>query len=353
MKRALLLVLAAGCSTIGSSGQGDVDLPSSGVGPFRKLGQSEVPGVDPFVLDNEVARFREPDALALDDDPTSTRVALFVVAHDGDHDVIVKTHADDARSFYGTSADVPSHKPLKVVDMPGVNTRGVDVSGPSAIRVGGEIRLYFAGPGGIWLTRSLDGVLFPPQSAPVFARDAMAPSVAQFPDGSFHMLYVSGGNIWEAKSDDGTVWQELDGPVLSPSEPATNLAPGEKPPFDTYAVSDPVLLPRMTPAGRLQVRVLYTGYDGPPGEPGTNSTIGFAARYGDTGTLSRQSQPVYSVGKHEAAPGFFAWSGGEMLYVQQDKTTSTASAGVVPAIAGAVGPATLTLGPPAPFPDSP
>jgi hypothetical protein len=349
MTRRLLLLLAmAGCATVGSTGQGDVDLPSSGVGPFRKLGQSEVPGVDPFVLDNETARYREPSALALDDDATSTRVAMYAVATVNGHDAIVRTRADDARSFFGTSADAPDHKPLVVVQLP-----GADVRGPSAIRAGGEVRLYYAAQGGIWLARSQDGLTFATSSAPVLAGDYSAPSVAAMPSGGYRMMVASGQSIWEAASDDGTAWTKLDGAVLDPSAPKTDLAPGEKPPFDTYAVTDPVILPRMTPAGRLQVRVLYTGYDGPPGVAGTNSTIGFAARYGDSGPLSRQSQPVYSVGKHESAPAYFAWSAGAMLYVQQDKALSGASAGVVPAIAGAVAPATMTLGVPAPFPDSP
>ncbi|MEO6419733.1 MAG: hypothetical protein ABIP39_10020, partial [Polyangiaceae bacterium] len=178
--------------------------------------------------------------------------------------------------------------------------------------------------------------------------------------GRFRMLFSWGASIAEAASADGLTWTRLDAdpstpeldPVFGPSAPVApeSLAPGEKPPFDPGQVTDPVLLPRMTSAGRLQIRVLYTGYDSPPGKPARASAIGFAARYGDAGPLVRNPLPVLSLGKHERGPAFFEWDGGTMLYVAVDQVDGT---NVYPAIIAAFAPPTLTLGMPSSFADSP
>jgi hypothetical protein len=162
-------------------------------------------------------------------------------------------------------------------------------------------------------------------------------------------MYAAGGYIGEAESVDGLSFTRLQGnPIFGPSEnpdPAS-LGPGEKPPFDTGSVSDPCLSPRVTPQGRLHVRVLYTGIDS-SGVP----SIGFAARYGDSGRLVRQSQPVYAVNKQEEGPTLFEWSGGSMLYVGQDrqKTPDTHYF----AIAAAFAPANLRLPAAVDYPEAP
>lgn len=364
MRHAILaLVGLVSCATIGSTGEGDVDLPTTGVGPFRKLDSTEVLGVAPFVLADKPSRYREPSALAVTADASTPSVYLYAVAQNADAtmnvtDVIVRTRADDARSFYGTSDDT-GHAP-RVVLAPDAAWEGARLGGPSALRVGAQVWLYYAAAGGIGLARSDDGVAFRKEAAPVLAPDASvawettplaAPSVAQYPDGSFRMLYAAGAFIGEAESADGVTWKRRDAdastpaidPVLGPSAPVdpATLAPGAKPPFDTKSVGDPCLVPRVTPAGRLHVRVLYTGRDVAGG-----STIGFAARYGDTGPLSRQASPLYSVGKNEAAPTMFTWPGGVMLYVHQDKPVDSTTP-PFPAIAAAFAPPNLSLGVPA------
>ena len=373
----------AGCATLGSTGQGDVDLPSSGVGPFRKLATLETKDVAPFVFHDNVKRYREPSAVPQDDDPASARVVLFAVATEvapggAARDVIVRTRADDGRSFFATASDLSlhaQHSPT-VVLRADLAWEGEGVSSPSAIRVvgaGAEWRLYYAAAGGIGLARSSDGITFRKEAAPVLARDASvpwetsapsAPSVARYPDGRWRMLYAAGGQIGEAASDDGVAWTRLDADPTTPAmDPVlgvaanvadASLAPGEKPPFDTGEVGDPCLLPRMTASGRLHVRVLYTGWDGPRGAVDRTSAIGFAARYGDTGRLVRNTAPVYSVAQHEAAPSLFTWDGGALLYVEQLMPASGTGAGASPAypgIAAAFAPPAQTLAPAGEFPD--
>jgi hypothetical protein len=323
----MLLTVPTGCGTLGSPPATGENLPSSGVGPFRPLAADELPSsaAPPFVLDDPAAPYREPSVVSSSDDGSSLAVVLFAVARVGGRDVIVRTSAPDARSFYGGAADNetgshPRHAPAVVLAADRA-WEGADLAGPSAVRVGAQLWLYYAGAGGIGLAVSDDGLAFTKMGvAPVLGPDASAdwettpphaPSVALVPDGSWLMLYGAGSSIGEATSADGKSWTRVDGgPVLAPGEG-----------FDAGQVDDPVVLPRVTPAGRLQIRVLYTGYDAPPGAPSRGSAIGFAARYGNSGPLSRQAVPVYGGSAHEAAPALFEPAIGSVLYAQQDETS--------------------------------
>jgi hypothetical protein len=366
---------AAACGTLASPPGSGGNLPSSGVGPFRPLARAEMPpfAPSPFVLDGSDARYREPSVVSAvagggGDVASGIAVLLFAVARVSGHDVIVRTRADDARSFYGTAADNETgahaaHSPAVVLAADRA-WEGVDLAGPSALRVGSRIWLYYAGAGGIGLATSDDGLAFAKTGPPVLGPDARvawettpphAPSVAPMPDGSWRMFYGAGRSIGEAASADGVAWTRVDAdPRTAAMDPV--LSPGAS--FDAGQVDDPVVLPRLTPAGRLQVRVLYTGYDAPPGgagggsvSPARTSAVGFAARFGEAGPLERQPLPVYLVGAHEAAPALFEFAGGTILYVQQDETADPSNP--YPAIAAAVAPESSTLGAAGPFPATP
>lgn len=358
----LLLLLALGaCATLGTQSNGDQNTPTAGVGPFRLLGATEMQGEPPYVLDDKPRSFREPAVLPLGG--SDMNVALYLVSQEmvgqERHGAIVRTRADDARSFYGALLDTGHHPPVVLsADQP---WEGADLSGPSALTVGGEVRLYYVGAGGVGLARSPDGLAFTKVAGPVLPNDALGPiggpSVARMPDGAFRMLFTQGDSIYEAASPDGVAWTRLDAdpstpamdPVLGPAPPRTDLTPGEKPPFDTLRVADPCLVPRVTPAGRLHFRVLYTGYAVPQDGGAPASAIGFAARYGESGTLSRQPLAVYSQNLHEAGPALFEWSGGSLLYVHQDRKGDTGYT----AVAVGFAPATLTLPAPSDFAQGP
>lgn len=320
----------------------------------------------PYVFSNQTADYGEPSVVGTSSDPTSTEVWMYAVGHVGGVDVIVRTRADDARSFYGDVADNATGAPPTppVVLKPDQAWEGGNLAGPSALMVSGQLWLYYAASGGIGLAQSSDGLTFTKQSAPVLAPDPSAtwemttphaPSVAVFPDGSWHMMYGAGGAIGEATSPDGLNWTRVDGnPILVPSptvDPST-LPTGDVPPFDEGGVDDPLLAPQTTVDGRLQVRVLYTGYGSPPGTMGRASAVGFAARFGDSGPLTSQPDPVYTASLHENAPAFFEWNGGSLLYVSEDNP-SLSSTMPFPAIAAAYAPADDTLPAPAPFPSTP
>jgi hypothetical protein len=351
MKRLALIVLAA-CATTGAAGEGDKNLPTSGVGPFRKLDVDEVKGIAPFVLDDDKAQYREPAALQEGDE-----TLLFAVGAKDGRDVVFRTRALDGRTFYGTSGHFGA-KPRVVLEPDGAPSweNGI-LSGPSVLRApSGELLLYYAGVGGIGVARSSDGITFTKDPAnPILKREAAwettevrAPSVIVLPSGRFAMFYSAGNAIGEAVSDDGIHFRRTGTtPVLGPSPPPApgSLLPNEKPPFDTSSVGDPCASTRTTPAGRLQVRVLYSGSDGAGG-----STIGFAARYGEEGALDRQPVAVYAVGQKEVAPALVERPEGSYLYVEQERRDGTR---IYRAIAGAFAPGNVKLPAPGDFPDAP
>lgn len=343
-------VLAA-CATTGDPGQGGQDPPSAGVGPFRELSADEVRGVAPFVLDDPEASYREPAVLQHEG-----ATLLYAAARAGGEDVIVRSRALDHRTFFGTSAHFGHQPPVVLApDAPWEEA----LSGPFALRVGGEIFLYYAGAEGIGVARSVDGLTFAKEPGPVLGTDATpgswesspprAPTVFALPDGRLRMLYAAGAAIGEAESADGLVWRRLGGgPALAPAAapPPGALRPGEKPPFDTAAVGDPCAVTRTTPAGRFHVRVLYTGTD----EAGATA-IGFAARYGEDGALERQPVPVASSREGESAPALLDLGDRSLLYAQRSRQLGSRPR--YPAIAASFAPANLTLEPPADFPDRP
>lgn len=355
MRRALgfaALVVLAACATTGASGEGDKNLPTVGVGPFRKLAADEVREIAPFVYDDRLALYREP-AVVGDGDAT----LLYVVAKRGGRDVIVRSRADDGRAFYGSTSDFGKTAPMVLAaDQP---WEGASVAGPFVLRSASGFTLYYAAAGGIGSARSADGLTFQKDPGPILARDpasawesteVRAPSAYVLGDGRVRLLYASGTSIGEAESTDGGAhFTRLSPrPILAPAPdaPPGSLLPHERPPFDTARVDDPCASLETTPAGRLHVRVLYTGYDA-----AGVSAIGYAARFGTEGLLERQATPIYSVGAKEAAPALLQTGDTSYLYVQQSRRIDDKLS--YSAIAAAYAPGSTHLPTPLEFPALP
>lgn len=328
------------CATLANEGQGDRDLPSAGVGPFRKLSALEQRGTPPIVLDDPKLQFRDPAVLPATDDPKSTEIFLYATANDAmGNDVIVRTHANDARTFFA--------RPKVVLAATKTWEEG-NVRSPSVLRVNGEVWMYYSTKNGIGLARSNDGLSFSSSDTPALAlAGAHGPSIVRLADGSSRMFYELGGQIWEAESPNGTAFTTR-GVVLSPAPATAQTDAGEKATFDTMAVGDPFVTTRTTPAGRLQFRVLYTGL----GVDGFS--IGFAARYGTDGPLVRNAAPVFLSANGDSAPGLFelvdpAARTQNISFLYDTEATK----GGYPGIAVAVAPVTSMLGAAKDFPDGP
>ena len=128
---ALALASLFSCATLGS--ESDVpELPSSGVGPFRKLEAKEVRGIAPFVLDNTNTEYLEPSVL-----PDGDGAILYATKRTGPTaSEIVRTRAEDARTFYGATGHFG--KAPKTVLAPALAWEGTALSRPSVLRVGSE-----------------------------------------------------------------------------------------------------------------------------------------------------------------------------------------------------------------------
>ena len=311
------------------------------MGPFRRLTSDEVPGIAPFVLDGE-GGYREPAVLG--EDPREARVVLFAGATGSGRDgipvgpVIVRSVAKDGRSFVGTGGG--PGRGTRLVLSASEPWEGGRVDSPFALRVDSEVLLFYAGVGGIGVARasSSEGP-FVKAGAPLLDGDPTRMSswesgaprapTAYLDGRTVHLFFASGGALGEAVADVSTlVFRRVDAdvrtpfvdPVLWPSprvDPKT-LAPGEKPPFDEAGLGDPCVAVRMTPAGRVHVRVLYTGY----ATSGTTA-IGFAARYGHEGALVRQALPVYAAKGKERAPALLDLGDRGYLYFTEPRTSDS------------------------------
>ena len=248
---------------------------------------------------------------------------------------------------------------------------GGSVHSPSVLRAGSSIYLYYAAAEGIGRAVSSDGVAFTKDTSPVLAPDPSVawettpptqPSVAIFPDGSWHMFYAAGVSIGEATSSDGVTWTRADGDPIDPGDrsgpsgrapfDAEHARARRSPPFDIGQVTDPCLLPRRYrrredasagPGALHRVRG-PTGGRVPPERDRLRRAL---RRLG--AAPGRNGSPVYAVGKHEAAPALFEWSEGALLYVHQDSSITPP----YPAIAAAVAPVTLVLPYPSGYAGSP
>ncbi len=253
---------------------------------------------------------------------------------------IVRHGALDGRSF-----DFPS----EVVLTPDATWEGGVLAAPAAVRVGGQIFLYYAAAGGIGLAKSSDSHAFTKVPGPVLAPAAggweqgavpASPGVVQLGDGSFRLFYeVPGtGSIGEASSPDGAAWTRLgSGPALAP---VAAVDGGDT--WESASVGSPFPMLAASGDGRPLLRLYYGAVDG-----AGKGTVALAARYGTDGAFSRAVSPVYgtSTTLDPREPCVVAFTGFTLLYA----TEKTTSGDMHAAIAVGVAPATVTLGPPDPM----
>jgi hypothetical protein len=353
------LVALAGCATLPQPAGDDQNQPSAGAGPYRALIDGELGSsrVAPDGLDDSRDYGRDIAVLDADGDPSTLGVVAYVAAGVSMNGMdptpttptrsIARYTALDGRTFAFASS---------VVLTPDAPWEGSVLASPAAVRVGGEIFLYYAAAGGIGLAKSPDGNAFTKVPGPVLGPAAggweqgaapASPGVVVLPDGSLRMFYeVSTGSgatastsIGEAESADGVSWTRLgDGPALSPGAPGD----GGGDTWDTASVGSPFPQLAVSAAGRTILQLLYGARDA----TGT-LTIALAARYGTDGPLVRSVSPVFGTGTTLAPrePCAVAFGGFALLYVTQ----SSSSTDTHPVVAVGVTPATAVLPPPDPM----
>ena len=174
----LSLVAISACATLDQESPIGQNLPSSGVGPFQVLSQMQVEPADvaPYVFLWPGQSPMEPCALPQSTDTTTPALFMYLDGQGSKGTVIARTRADDGISFYGDTVDEANHSSHKppVVLSPSLAWEGMNVSGPSVMRQGSAIWMYYAGDGGIGLAKSSDGLTFTKTGSPVLAPDASA-----------------------------------------------------------------------------------------------------------------------------------------------------------------------------------
>jgi hypothetical protein len=352
---AFAALAAASCATLPESG-GDEALPNAKAGPFRDIDAIELGNsrAAPNVMDDDDRFARDPSVVDLDGDPATLAAAGFfaVTIPPGEDpadpgappNAIVRNEALDGRSF--------DRAPVTVLE-PEAPWEGGTVGAPSALRVEGEIWLYYAAPGGIGLARSTDGFTFAREPAPVLApadggweQGAVpaSPGVVALPDGSLRMFYEVPGeggasSIGEARSTDGITWERVgSGPALAPSPPAA----GAEDPYDGLSVGDPAPVLAASATGRASLRLYHTARD-----RSGKSVIALAARFGDE-PLQRAAAPVFGASSSLAprAPWVVVYPDLSLLFATQRAGTSDTQS--YPAVSAGVAPANAHLPPPDP-----
>ena len=289
------LYLLAGCATLASEGRGDVDLPNTLTGPFRALKRAKTCDGDVCTGVNELPPGVPNGAVDYPGNPPSRspsvlvlgglRVAMYA-ARGLPTDRIVRMISNDARTFVEPQDVITINAPFE----------GTTIGDPCALFVGAAVWLYYGTETGLALARSNDGLTFTKEAvvlngapASFEAGPPRAPGVIRLGDGSFHLFYASGKAIGEAVSRDGVTFTRV-GIAVGPSAPVdpTTVPEGVRLPFDDDAVDDPWIDQSTTEGGRIQFRLHYTGRDRRGG-----SSIGFAGRFGTTGSFEKRDGFVF------------------------------------------------------------
>jgi hypothetical protein len=332
-------LLAVGCATLASeAGDENVERPNAMAGPFRALRSDEVAsGKAPYVLDKgELGAIHQATVLDLGDGTAPADAALYGVARLASQSGVYRFLAPDARTFAAQPAPAT---PVLIASEP---WEGAELDTPEIVHVGAELLLYYSGDEGIGAARSSDGIAFEKLPGPLLGTSGAgpweagtaprAPTVVEVASDDYRMFYEANGRIGEARSSDGLAWQRASSdPVLQPASDG-----GAEPPFDGASVGDPEAVVAVGAEGRKVTRVYYTGR----AADGT-SAIGMAARFGDSGSLTRAVAPAFASSRDPYAPDLVEFGGLVLLYVTERAGSDTSHD--YPAIAAGVAPATLSL----------
>ncbi|MFO0759606.1 MAG: hypothetical protein U0359_24145 [Byssovorax sp.] len=358
--RALLalvpLVALPACATVPEPGGGGDNLPNAGAGPFRLLVHNDEVNelgnlrAAPNALDDDHTFARDPAVIDLDGDPGTYEVAIYVgvAVPQGDKDptpsdptrAILRFGAIDGRSF---------DRSAETVLVPEAAWEGGVIGQPSALRVGGEIWLYYAAAGGIGLATSADGHAFSRAPAPVLAPDASSwdggavpssPGVVRLDDGSFRMFYATAlpdgtSAIGEASSPDGRTFSRAGSAAALLPRPVPDA--GEEP-YDTAWIGSPYPVLATSAEGRSILR-LYYGARATKGPP----VVGLAARFGAEGAFERAVSPVLGTGKAlgPIEPCVVPFRDFSLIFATEQASTTLTR----PVVAVGVAPATAALPP--------
>jgi hypothetical protein len=281
-RRAWIALALTSCGTLAAPSTGDVDLPSSFVGPFLALRVDQTPnGSNTLVrADTSNAQVDEPSIVRVT--PDARRIAYVTFRTNGMPDAIGRAaermdRAAGSLAFEGAVAIFHAEQPWEGDFVRSPDVRAIDAS---------HFVMAYAARGGIGIATSSDGTTFTHPSAPAIPGDVMdggsdgpaEPSIARDGAGNWYLVFRRGTALFLARATDPSgAWEVSPTPILTPTnDPAVPLDSAAA--FDAYGLSDPALSILTTPAGRALFVVYYTASGALP-----RTTIGAAASYDPTG----------------------------------------------------------------------
>jgi hypothetical protein len=290
MALAFTAIALASCDTLAAPSTGDVDLPSSFVGPFLALRADQTPtGSGTLVrADASGAQVDEPSVVRPTRD--ARRIAYVTVRVSGMPDAIGRAsermdRAPGSLAFDGAVAIFHAEQPWEGGFVRSPDVRAIDAT---------HFVMAYASGGGIGIATSSDGMTFTHASAPAIPGDPMdggsdgpaEPSIARDSSGQWFMVFRRGDALFIARASDASgAWTVAPAPILVPTADAPlDAAAG----FDALGLSDPALSILVTPSGRTLYAVFYTATGAAP-----RTAIGAAASY-DAMQWSRVPRALYS-----------------------------------------------------------
>lgn len=224
---ALLAVLApGGCGLGAGEGGGSDFLPTAGLGPYGKVDDLPTP---PFIIVDNAADLRDPSAL-----PRANGGYRVWFTRQDDADVAI--YAADVPGAHVPAAGPP----VRILD---------GASSPGAVRFGSEILLFHEAGADIALAVSTDDGASFEVIGPVFPGASPGPAVL---GGELFVYFEGPGGIHAARSLDGRAFEVYPEPVLT-NRSTEALA------FDREWVGDPAAV-----GGDDRVALFYVGraFDG-------------------------------------------------------------------------------------------
>ncbi len=321
MSRAwLVLLLVAGCGSIGDAGGGASNLPVSGAGPFRPLEPDEsIPITPPFVLLDNLADLDEPSVVDWGD-----ALAMWVTAK---RKTLSGTRIEHADAYHLTDG----FGPLIMAIEPDQTWEGGALSSPSVLWEQPWI-LFYGGGGAIGWATAADGHTWVKAPGPALVANneeegtaLTSPAAVRVGD-RLRVYYLASGAVWAADApfadiaaSRATTWTRLDGDPTTPGRdpilaPAGHQLVSSTTTVPVVSIDHVSARAPITPAGRVRYDLYFTAATG----TASVSTCGFASSFtGDRFAVS--TTPLLPIMQTTRAPAETPYGAGAvLLYVQID-----------------------------------
>jgi hypothetical protein len=327
-----LLLLIAGCGSLGGPGGGASNLPVSGSGPFSPLDPSDPRWSSlsaPFVLQDGDADLDSPFVLARGD-----RLSLWATTTRSHVIDIERAEADQLESGFGAL------QPALVADQPweeGAVQSPSLIAGNPIVPAARWIMFYNAG-GAIGLATSTTGTDWSKHDGPTLIADGAeegdslsSPAAVRIGD-RVRVYYLASGAVWAAEAEYAEVaamrsvsWTRLDGDTRS-----SGRDPIITRPTWARAIVGVTAHVTETPAGRLRHDLYFTAASATYMRLSTTTGCGFASSYtGEDFVIA--AAPIVPISQPRRGPAETPYRAGALLlFIEQAGARRSVAAATSP-----------------------